>query len=115
MPNWISRFFRAAAIYGLLVLPPAYFAPWPVEHPEAYLGFIGLALVFQAVFWIIASDPVKYRALMIPAVFEKLVFGVPALALFAQHRVGRPVAVFAAIDLSLGLGFFLALRASRKA
>lgn len=115
MPNWISRFFRAAAIYGFLVLPPAYFAPWPVEHTEAYLGFIGLALVFQAVFWIIASDPAKYRALMIPAVFEKLVFGVPALALFAQHRVGAPVAVFAAIDLSLGLGFFLAWRASSKA
>jgi hypothetical protein len=45
------------------------------------------------------------------AVAEKLVFAVPALALFAQgYPIVPPVAVFAAIDLALGLGFLLAWR-----
>lgn len=114
MPNWIPKLYRAAAIYGFVVLPPAYFAPWPSERPNTYLGFIGLALVFQAVFWIIASNPVRYRPLMAASVFEKLVFGVPTLLLFAQHRAGTVDAVFATIDLLLGLGFFLAWKATPK-
>jgi hypothetical protein len=73
------------------------------------LGFTGLALVFQGVFWTIGGDPVKYRALMPFAVAEKLVFGLPALALFARgYPVNPPVAVFAGIDVLLGSGFFLA-------
>lgn len=108
MPKWIPTFYRGAAIYGVAVLLPAYFAPWPAEKPHIYLGFVGLALVFQAVFWIIASDPVRYRPLMVASIFEKLVFGLPALLLFTQQRVGPLDAGFAAIDLLLGLGFFLA-------
>jgi predicted Rossmann fold nucleotide-binding protein DprA/Smf involved in DNA uptake len=58
---------------------------------------------------VIGSDPIKYRTLMPLAVAEKLAFGVPALALFAQgYPVAPPVAVFAGIDLLLGLGFFAA-------
>lgn len=104
-----SRMFRWAAIYGVIVLLPLYLTPMPPVMGETLLGFIGLALVFQTVFWIIGSDPVKYRALMLPAIAEKLAFGLPALALFAQgYPVQPPVAVFAAIDVALGLGFFVA-------
>ena len=43
------------------------------------------------------------------AVAEKLVFAVPCLSLWASgYPVNPPVAAFAAIDLLLGLGFFLA-------
>jgi hypothetical protein len=106
-----SRMFRWAAIYGVVVLAPLYLTPLPPTLGETLLGFIGLALVFQGVFWVIGGDPVKYRALMPLAVAEKLVFGVPALALYAQgYPVPPPVAVFAGIDLLLGLGFFLAWR-----
>lgn len=113
MPDLLfpRRMFRWAAIYGVIVLLPLYLTPLPPVGGETLLGFIGLALVFQAVFWIIGSDPVKYRALMLPAIAEKLVFGVPALALFAQgYPVPPPVAVFAGIDVALGLGFWLAWR-----
>ena len=71
----------------------------------------GLAVVFQGVFWTIGSDPAKYRALMPYAVAEKLVFGVPCLALWVSgYPVNQPVALFAGVDLLLGLGFFLAWR-----
>lgn len=105
------RMFHWAAIYGVIVLAPLYLAPLPPVGAEVFLGFVGLALVFQAVFWIIGGAPVKYRALMLPAVAEKLVFGLPVLALFAQgYPVPPPVAVFAGIDILLGLGFWLAWR-----
>ncbi|MEQ1641036.1 MAG: hypothetical protein ABL881_09520, partial [Novosphingobium sp.] len=94
-----------------LVLTPLYLTPLPPLMGETLLGFVGLALVFQGVFWVIGGDPQKYRALMPLAVAEKLVFGVPALALFAQgYPVALPVAAFAAVDLALGLGFFVAWR-----
>ena len=114
MRGWIPRFFRIAAIYGLLVLPPAYLQPWPAEHPEAFLGFIGIATTFQLVFWVIASDPSRYRALMPIAVLEKLSFGAPGLLLFALGRVDTVIAVFATIDLLLGLGFLLAWKATPR-
>lgn len=111
MGTFPSRMFRWAAIYGALVLVPLYFTPLPPIMGETFLGFVGLALVFQGVFWVIGGDPLKYRALMPLAVAEKLVFGIPALALFAQgYPVAPPVAVFAAIDILLGTGFFLAWR-----
>jgi hypothetical protein len=102
------RMFRWAAIWGVLVLTPLYFTPLPLRGAEVFLGFVGLALVFQAAFWIIGGDPVRYRALMPVAVAEKLVFGLPALALFAQGRAEAPVAAFAGIDVLLGIGFWLA-------
>ena len=111
MDKFPSRMFRWAAIYGLVVLLPLYFTPLPQVGAEVFLGFVGLALVFQGVFWTIGGDPVKYRALMPFAVLEKLVFGVPAVSLYAQgYPAPPPVAVFAAIDLLLGLGFFIAWR-----
>ena len=109
-----SRMFRWAAIYGVIVLLPIYFTPLPSQGGEVLLGFVGLALVFQGVFWTIGSDPAKYRALMPYAVAEKLVFGLPALLLyFRGYPVQPPVALFAAIDLLLGLGFWLAWRQTK--
>lgn len=111
MSKFSSRMFRWAAIYGVIVLAPLYFTPLPSLMGETLLGFIGLALVFQGVFWMIGGDPLNYRALMPLAVAEKLAFAVPALALFAQgYPVAPPVAGFAAIDLLLGLGFLVAWR-----
>lgn len=111
MGKFPARMFRWAAIYGLIVLTPLYFTELQWPGGETFLGFVGLALVFQGVFWLIGGDPVKYRALMPLAVAEKAAFGVPTTLLFAQGYPILPVvAVFAGIDLLLGLGFFLAWR-----
>ena len=105
--------FRGAAIFGLVVLLPMYRLAPSDEHLLAYLGFIGLALVFQGVFWIIGGDPMRYRALMPMAVLEKLAFAIPALTLFALGRLDGAVAGFAAIDAILGGLFLLAWRRLR--
>jgi hypothetical protein len=108
MGSFPKRMFRWAAIYGAIMLTPLYLLPLPHEKAETYLGFIGLALAFQGVFWVIGSDPVRYRALMPWAIAEKFVFGLPALALFLIGVTPREIALFAAIDIMLGIGFMIA-------
>jgi hypothetical protein len=107
------RVFRWAAVYGFIVLPPMYLLAPADEHLPAYLGFVGLALVFQAVFWIIGGDPARYRPLMLPSVAEKAVFAVPALVLYAMEETDAVTAFFATVDLFLGTLFLMAWRRTR--
>ena len=100
--------FRGAAIYGVIALTPMYFLPPSIDRPDFYYGFIGLALVFQWLFWIIGGDPVRFRTLMLPSVAEKLVFAVPALWLVGQGRAPMLAVPFAVMDLLLGTGFLIA-------
>lgn len=79
----------------------------PVAHPEFYYGFVGVALAWQVAFLIIASEPARYRPLMLPAILEKLSFGIAAIILVALGRTAPMVIPFATIDLTLG-GLFAA-------
>lgn len=112
MPRNDRRFarlmFRGAAIYGVLVLVPMYALAAPTDRPEVYYGFIGCALVFQWLFWIIGGDPVRHRPLMLVAAAEKVVFSLPALALIFVASTAPVVAPFAIIDLLLAVGFLVA-------
>ena len=93
--------FRIAGIYGFLVLTPVYFmetaigreTPPPITHPEYFYGFLGAGLAWQIVFLIVCTDPVRYRALILPSILEKVSYGVALLVLFAQHRL--PISVLA--------------------
>ena len=110
------RLFLVAAGYGFLALVPQYFlldrngrdSPPAITHPEYYFGFIGVALAWQVGFVIIARDPVRYRRFMLPAIGEKVLFGVPAVILFALGRLGTPMLAAGAVDLLLGLLFAVA-------
>jgi len=108
--------FRVAAIYGVLVLTPLYFIfneigrkdPPPITHPGFYYGFVGVALAWQFAFWIISTDPVRYRALMLPSVFEKFSFGIAIIVLVLQHRTNPSDLPLTAMDLLLGILFIAA-------
>jgi hypothetical protein len=108
--------FSIAGIYGLLVLLPQYFLeaktgrdfPPAITHPEYYYGFIGVAVSWQVLFLILARDPVRYRAMMIPAVLEKATFGIAAIVLFLLERVSAVMLGFGLVDLILGALFMLA-------
>ena len=105
--------FAAAGTIGILVLFPMYFLiektgvdnPPPVTHPEFYYGFIGVALAFQIVFLIIATDPIKYRPLMLAGIVEKFAFVIPTFYLYWQGRVTGSILVGAALDLMWGVLF----------
>lgn len=118
-----TRVFRYAGIYGLIVLLPQYLIELgigpsislPIQRPEHFYGFIGVAVTWQLVFLTIARDVRRFRPLMIPAILEKLVFGIPVLLLFTNGRVGADVLVFGTIDLFLALLFVLSHRSTQTA
>jgi hypothetical protein len=70
--------FWIAAIWGLLIIPPRYLLfdsigrnnPPPINHPDFFYGFVGVTLAWQIAFAFIATDPVRFRPLMIPCIFE---------------------------------------------
>ena len=111
--TFARRVFLIAGIYGLIVLPPQYFLeqqigrdyPPAITHPEHFYGFIGVALAWQLAFLVIARDVVRFRPLMIPAIVEKLSFGIAALVLFALGRIPGVLLGFGLIDLLLAVMF----------
>jgi hypothetical protein len=113
--RFAKRVFLVAAIYGIVAVFPQYFMeaklgidfPPPLNHPEHFYGFLGIALAWQFAFLLIAKDVVRYRLFMLPAAFEKLSFGVAVLVLYAQGRVVALAAGAAVIDLVFALFFLL--------
>ena len=108
--------FRVAGIWGLSVLTPLYFMfdligrndPPPITHPGFFYGFVGVALAWQIAFIFIATDPVRYRPLMIPSVLEKVSFAAPVIILVLQGRMHKSDLAFVYTDLLLGLLFVIA-------
>ena len=123
MTRFARRVFTGAGIYGLIVMLPQYFlaarigrdTPPAITHLEYFYGFIGLAVAWQFVFLAIGRDPDRFRPLMIPAVLEKLVFGVPAIILYVQGSLPGTVLFFGLLDLTLGALFLAAWRATADA
>jgi hypothetical protein len=117
--RWV---FAIAAIYGLLLITPMYFAeaqisrddPPAITHPEYFYGFIGVTLAWQLVFVMLARKPLEYRPIMLAAVVEKAAYGIAAVALFLQERVSPLVGVFGIVDLTLGTLFTVSFYMTRR-
>jgi hypothetical protein len=109
------RVFKIAALYGFIAIPPMYFLeaktgrdfPPSITHPEYYYGFAGVALAFQALFWILARDPIRFRPMMIPSILEKLGFGLAVFALVFLKRTTPVNLIFGSIDLIFALLFLI--------
>jgi hypothetical protein len=115
-PRFARIVFVVAAVYGIAVLAPQYFLeqkvntdfPPAITHPEYFYGFVGLALVWQFAFLVIARDVVRFRPLMPIAVLEKLSFGCAAVVLYALGRLHVQVLALGVLDLVLGTLFVAA-------
>jgi hypothetical protein len=103
LARWV---FLLAGISGVVLVVPPFFLeqqtgrdyPPAVTHPEYYYGFFGVTLAWQVLFLVIASDPVRYRAAMLPAMLEKASFAVAIPILYALGRVAGVWLGFAAMD-----------------
>ncbi len=62
----------------------------------------------QVVYLIIATDPVRYRPLMLTGVLAKGSYATAVAILFLQGRVAAPMATSALFDLTLAVLFALA-------
>ena len=113
LARWV---FGIAGIWGTISLVPDYFMegriareyPPAITHPEFYYGFIGVALVWQFGFFLIASDPKRFRPFMWLGIGEKLSFVLAAMALYAQGRLPQILLPFAVLDLAFAGAFFWA-------
>ena len=113
--------FRSAGVWGVLVTAPLYFlldtvgrqTPPPVSHPEFYYGFVAVTLVWQFVFFVIATDPARFRPLIILSVLEKWPYFVTVLVLYLQRRVNAGQLFFGGVDLLLGTLFLMAFFKTR--
>ena len=109
------RVFAIAGIYGIIVLLPLFAGasefslrnPPALTHPVFYWGFAGCAMAWQFAFLVIARDPVRYRALMLPGVAEKLIFGITTVALYLAGETSPTFLGGAIVDQILGAFFLL--------
>lgn len=112
--TFARRVYIGAAIYGFLAVPVLYFTEAPDPHRLLYFAFAGIALVFQGVFLVIARDPKTYAAFIPLTIFEKISFGVPALAFWSQGQAADDMALGGAVDLLLAALFTLTWLKMRK-
>src|SRR5215470_667325 len=99
--------FLVAGVWGVLVITPLFFTfdligkqdPPAITHPGFYYGFATTALAWQIAFFVIASNPIRLRPLMIPSLFEKLSYVTVVVVLYLQGRLRVPDLVLGVIDL----------------
>jgi len=108
--------FWVAGVFGVLVLTPLYFTfdlagrldPPPITHPQFYYGFVGVALVWQFVYMPIATDPLRFRPVMILALLAKSSYVTTLLVLYLQGRIAPVQAATGVPDALFSLLFLLA-------
>jgi len=108
--------FLIAGVWGVVVLTPLYFlvdltgrhyAP-PVDYPQFFYGFLSVAMAWQIAFLVIASNPARFRPLMIPGIIEKFGHVAGVSALYSLGRLPEADAFAAVPDVLLGILFVVA-------
>lgn len=113
--------FAVAGIWGIVVLTPFYwlvdvtgrvYDP-PTAYPHFFYGFVAVALTWQIAFLVIASNPMRFRTFMIPAMIEKFGYVTTLAVLYGQERIAQVDAMAAVPDSLLGLLFIVAFVKAR--
>jgi len=113
--------FLIAGIYGVLILAPMYFkegkigrdTPPAINHPEYFYGFLGAGLAWQILFLVLSRDPLRYRAMILPSILEKVSYGITQVFLFAQHRLPLSAFTIGSVDWLFAVLFIAAYVATR--
>jgi hypothetical protein len=108
--------FLIAGVWGLLVLTPLYFLfgtigrqdPPVITHPQFLYGFAGVTMAWQFAFFVIATNPVRFRPMMIPSVIEKLGYVGTVAMLRLQGRLSPAQLTTSTPDALLGALFLIA-------
>ena len=114
--QFAKRVFQIAGIWGLFILSIAYAgfllglegATVDTARPEFIHGFFLVTLAWQIAFLLIATDPARYRPLMLAAILEKFPFALTVLVLYANGQVSIVMLALGLIDGVLGTLFALA-------
>jgi len=85
-----------------------------IVQPGFYYGFLGVAVAFQFVFLIIASDPLRYRLMILPSILEKASFAIATALLFSAGRIPSSLFLGGMIDGLLGVLFVISYLRLRR-
>jgi hypothetical protein len=115
--------FTAAGIFGVIALFPLFFledyvgkdVPPAITHPEFFYLFLGCAFMWQFVYLLIGTNPVRYRPVMVLAAFAKFTVAGCLIVLYLLNRIGLKSLAAGTPDLLLGLLFvFCFLKTEKK-
>jgi len=112
---YARRVFGIAAIHGVIVLMLRWtFDPAPpragaaVEPATLLPEFVPLLIAMSALFALVASEPMRYRALMLVGVVQKAGVGGATLWLHAQQRLPPSSLGASLVELGLACLFVVA-------
>src|SRR5258708_30905992 len=88
--------------------------PPAITHPEYFYGFLGAGLAWQVLFLVLSRDPVRYRAMILPSVLEKVSYGIALVVLFSQHRLPLSVLAVGSVDWIFAFLFLAAYSKTRS-
>jgi hypothetical protein len=106
--RWV---FRIAGLYGIVVVAPMLFferqiAPG-ITHPVFFYAWVSVDLVWQILFLVLSTDPIRYRPMMLVSVLEKATAVIAIPWLYVLGRIGSLWLGVASVDLVFG-GLFIA-------
>jgi hypothetical protein len=115
--------FFVAGAWGVAVLTPLFFLfdvtgrPYaaPASYPHFFYGFLSVAMAWQIAFFVIGSDPARFRPMMIPGIVEKLGYIVGTVLLYRQSRIAAAELSTAVPDLLLCVLFAIAFARTASA
>jgi hypothetical protein len=97
--------FWIAGAFGLTATYPLYHVP----GTPTYYGLLATLIAWQAAFFVIGSNPRRYRWMMIPAVLEKALWMLTLVVLQARGQIDlRSILLNAATHGVLGVLFIVA-------
>ncbi|HEX7138278.1 MAG TPA: hypothetical protein VF219_10540 [Vicinamibacterales bacterium] len=111
-----KNIFLGAGIWGLLVMTPLYFMydtvgrqyPPPITHPDMYYGFVSVTWVWQIAYFVISTDPVRYRPFMLVGILAKTLYFATMSALYVTGGVQLSQLAAVTPDLVLAVLFAVA-------
>jgi hypothetical protein len=114
--RFVKSVFLLAGVSGVLLVVPAFFLerwaadfdPPAVNHPEYFYGFAAVVLVYQLFYLLIATDPVRYRPVMLLGALGKASFAAAVVALYLAGRVAPLWLGFVAFDATWVVLFLVA-------
>jgi hypothetical protein len=108
--------FAVAGTWGIVALTPLYFLfdlsgrpyPPPASYPHFFYGFLSVAMAWQLAFFVIASNPARFRLMMVPAIIEKLGYIIGTAMLYSHARIDSAALATAVPDSVLCILFVIA-------
>ncbi len=100
--------FWIAGGWSVLVLTPLYFMfdtigrqdPPAITHPQFFYGFAGVTMTWQFAFFVIATNPARFRPMMIPSVLEELGYVATVVVLHLRGRLSPSQLMTSAPEIS---------------